>query len=265
MKNVLMLAHDDAGQEARFQAALDIARALEGHLICVGVTEMPVMSGEFYASALDAELLADAREREETNRAALEARLAREDVPWNWLDMTGMIAPAVKDAARLADIVVLNRQLDGVAFPDMRGITAEVAIGSGKAVVAVPQDARGFRVGGRALVAWDGSQAAMHAVQAATPLLAIAERVDILEIEDGSVRAPAEDAAAYLSRYGIHATILRQGARGNSVSALILAEARGASYVVMGGFGHSRIAEALFGGTSRDLLAESPTPLVMAH
>src|SRR4051812_13689734 len=28
MKNVLLLVHDDAGQEARFQAALDVTRAL---------------------------------------------------------------------------------------------------------------------------------------------------------------------------------------------------------------------------------------------
>jgi hypothetical protein len=37
MKNVLLLVHDDPGQEARVQAALDVVRAIEGHLICLGV------------------------------------------------------------------------------------------------------------------------------------------------------------------------------------------------------------------------------------
>jgi hypothetical protein len=35
MKNVLLLVHDDLGQEARLQAALDIVRAIGGHLHCL--------------------------------------------------------------------------------------------------------------------------------------------------------------------------------------------------------------------------------------
>jgi len=34
MKNVLLLVHDDAGQESRYQAALDIARAQPSALLC---------------------------------------------------------------------------------------------------------------------------------------------------------------------------------------------------------------------------------------
>lgn len=37
MKNVLVLLHDDAGQEARLQVALDLTRALSGHLKCLDV------------------------------------------------------------------------------------------------------------------------------------------------------------------------------------------------------------------------------------
>ena len=37
MKNVLVLIHDDAGQEARLQAALDVVRNLDGHLACLEV------------------------------------------------------------------------------------------------------------------------------------------------------------------------------------------------------------------------------------
>lgn len=37
MKTVLLLGHNDAGQEARLQAALDLTRALSGHLICVDI------------------------------------------------------------------------------------------------------------------------------------------------------------------------------------------------------------------------------------
>jgi len=38
-----------------------------------------------------------------------------------------------------------------------------------------------------------------------------------------------------------------------------------ASYIVMGGFGHRRFVEAIFGGVTREMLGESPVPLVLAH
>ena len=38
-----------------------------------------------------------------------------------------------------------------------------------------------------------------------------------------------------------------------------------ASYIVMGGYGHSRAGEFLFGGVTRALLKECPVPLVLAH
>lgn len=41
MKNILLLVHDDDGQEVRLQAALDLVRALDGHLTCVDVTPRP--------------------------------------------------------------------------------------------------------------------------------------------------------------------------------------------------------------------------------
>ena len=41
MKTVMVLIHDDAGQEARLQCALDVVRAVEGHLVCLDVVQLP--------------------------------------------------------------------------------------------------------------------------------------------------------------------------------------------------------------------------------
>jgi hypothetical protein len=38
MKSIRLLVHDDEGQEARFQTALDLTRALAGHLTCIDVS-----------------------------------------------------------------------------------------------------------------------------------------------------------------------------------------------------------------------------------
>jgi nucleotide-binding universal stress UspA family protein len=40
---------------------------------------------------------------------------------------------------------------------------------------------------------------------------------------------------------------------------------RGCEAVVMGAFGHSRLREAILGGTTRGMLASVPLPLLLAH
>ncbi len=78
---------------------------------------------------------------------------------------------------------------------------------------------------------------------------------------------PAEDAAAYLSRHGVHSRILREPAGRLLVEDVILREVgeKQIDYVVMGGFGHARITEALLGGVTRKMLSASPVPLLIAH
>ena len=267
MKNILLLVHDDAGQEARFQAALDLTRALEGHLTCLDVSVMPAVVGEFDAGYAQAMMLADEQARESENRKRIEQRLAREDVPWNWLDTVDGLAQAVERNSDLADIIVVNRQLDSDSIPDMRGVASEVAIGSGKTIVAVPESWAGFETAGHAMIAWDGSDEAMNAVQAAVPLLKLARVVTLVEVKDGTVENRAEDAAAYLSRHGIKAVVVRRSGKSRPTADVLVAEAKaeGADYIVMGAFGRSRIVEAIFGGVSRAMLTASPIPIVMRH
>jgi nucleotide-binding universal stress UspA family protein len=265
MKNVLLLIHDDAGEESRFQAALDLVRALSGHLTCLDVVQLPAVMDY---TMIDAEvaLLADARDREALNKSRIEARLAVEDVAWDWADGTGDIAALVEAEAGLADIIVLNTAFADHEPPDMRAIVSDVVMRAGKPILAVPQQARKLDAGGHVLVAWNGSPAVAETLRAVTPLLALANGVTILEIgkTDG---APAEDAAAYLSRHGIHARIDRDVPPESKVSdaLLVLCRERQPAYCVVGAYGHSRLRETLLGGVTRRMLAESPVPLLLGH
>jgi nucleotide-binding universal stress UspA family protein len=267
MKNVLVLVHDDAGQEARLQGALDLTRALNGHLTCLDVSIVPVMVNEYGLFGGSALLMSDEEANEQVNRARVEPRIAAENVPYDWSDVTGDLSEAMCDAAGLVDVFVVNRRLESASFPDMLGATGEIMIKSGKPVVALPEDAHGFDAFGRALVAWDGSRAAEAALRAAVPLLTLAERVTILEIDDHSLAIPAYEAAEYLSRHGIKPTICRKAARRGAASDVMLQEitALAASYLVMGGFGHSRLVEAMLGGVTRRMLQDCPVPLLFAH
>lgn len=266
MKNVLLLVHDDAGEEARFQAALDLTRALSGHLTCFDIVQLPMMVGvDPMLGVAEATILDDLRQREATNRASLEARLNAEDVPWNWIDATGDIAPLLKAESGLADIIVLNTTLADANEPNMRTVVSDVVMGSGKPIVAVPEAARGLATHGNALIAWNGSSEVADTVRAVTPLLTNAETVSIVTF--GQVEGlPAEEAATYLSRHGIEPRIIHRDAESDVVEALLaLCADRHPSYCVMGAYSHARIRESLFGGVTRRMLRESPVPLILGH
>ncbi|ARR53342.1 universal stress protein UspA [Rhizorhabdus wittichii DC-6] len=265
MKNILLLVHDDAGQEARLQAALDITRALEGHLSCIDVAAMPAIVGDYYSGAADAMLLADERDRESANKAALVARLAHEDVPWDWADVTGTIAESVIAAAALADIIVLNRQLDAFPYPDMRDIASRILMQARKPVLAVPDTLERLALG-RAMIAWDGQSACAATMRACVPLLALASEVEIFMSRDGGAGAEPTEAATYLSRHDIHAAVRIVEDGGQAADRLIADEAErwGADYIVMGAYSHGRLMES-FGGVTKRMLTKSSLPLVLGH
>ncbi|SDD87097.1 Nucleotide-binding universal stress protein, UspA family [Sphingomonas sp. YR710] len=267
MKNVLLLIHDDAGEEARLQAALDITRAVSGHLTCLDIVQLPLLVGADYMLA-DAEvaLLASVREREAENRGRIMARLKVEDVAWDWADATGDIAGLLKAEASLTDIIVLNTAFADHVPPDMRAIVSDVVMRAGKPVLAVPQEAHGFDVRGQALIAWNGAPAIAETLRTTIPLLALATGVTIVEIGQ-TEGPPAEEAATYLSRHGIHARIDREVPLEWTVGDALLATCRDRlpAYCVIGAYGHSRLRERMIGGVTRRMLAESPVPVVLGH
>lgn len=265
MKNILVLVHDDHGQEARVQAALDIVRAVNGHLICLAVAVMPVYAGDVVG--VTAVLAADERRAEASNRARLEPRIRAEDVPFDWIEQTGYLGQTVLNAVGLADVIVLNRDLEDTSSPDMYELVGDLLIRAGRPIVAVPRGARGFNAYGHVLIAWDGSPQADAALRAAVPLLSFASTVTLLEIDDGSLRLPAIEAATYLSRHGIHAAVRQERATFDLPSTIILdmIDEKKPAYLVMGGFGHSRFVEAALGGVTKRLLHECTIPIFLAH
>lgn len=267
MKNVLLLVHDDAGQEARLQTALDLTRALDGHLVCLDVIGLPVVLGSTFGDAGQVTLMQDEHEREAENRKRLADRLAREGVRWNMRSATGELANCVNAESGLADLLVVNRKLDDPFAPDMRSVASKLAVKSRKPVVAVAESCTGFDAFGTAVVAWDGSIPAMTAVTAALPLLKLARDVVVVEVTTKGRAPTADEAAAYLSRHGVHAKIVQVEA-GTADPAERISQTcqdEGADYCVMGAYGHSRLREAIFGGVTRQMLTSSDVPLILAH
>mgnify|MGYP006355382259 FL=1 len=267
MKEVLVLAHDDVGQEARLQAALDLTRAVGGHLACVQVVELPMIAGDIYGLGLSVDMIAEAQRLAAKNRARIEARLKIEDISWDWQETTGYIAESMLRAADLADIIVVNRLLEEAFAPNMRGIAGTLALRSRKPVVAVAENVRRLDVGGRALIAWDCSLAAITAMKCCIPLLKLASAVEIFTVGDVGSGRSAETGAILLSRHGIHAEIKCVANDKNPIEVRILSECNhwNADYCVMGAYSGNEIIEYIFGGVTKYMLTESNIPVILGH
>lgn len=269
MKTIIVQIEADDGQEARLQAAFDLVRAFEGHLVCLQVTPYAAyaMGDPATGGFATAALMEAIDKQRNAERQTIEAQVKAEGVAWNWVSLDGDFVERLGETARLADAVVMNSGPFAHAAGMRLSRTGDAAIHARAPVVAVPPASRGLAVTGSALVAWDGSQEAAVALRAALPMLRLAENVDVLTVEEKSNSYRARDAAVFLSRHGVEAQVIERKAEGESIESVIrtvLAERRSA-WLVQGAYGHSRLRQTLFGGVTRGLLADAPVPLVLAH
>jgi nucleotide-binding universal stress UspA family protein len=75
-----------------------------------------------------------------------------------------------------------------------------------------------------------------------------------------------DDVKTYLTSHNVRAHVLRRSgtvAVGNELIAV--ARLEGADLIVAGAYGHSRVHEWAFGGTTQELLQHSTLCLLMAH
>ena len=267
MKSVLLYANVDPGLEARLQAALDVTRLFDGHLTCVQVTPQDafIIGDPFGGVFALPTVVAQVQRVAEEQRERVQARLADEDVGWSWRRFDGAPAQVIVDRARLADLIVLS--LPGEEGGGAQALVADVLVHARAPVLAVPSEERSFDGGGIALVAWDGSVEASHALRLTMPVLQRAAAVHVLTITEGESEFPATDACRYLALHDIEAE-LHEWPRQDRSTAEALIDAAGsvsADYLVMGAYGHTRLREAVLGGATRDMLHASPVPLLLAH
>ena len=76
-----------------------------------------------------------------------------------------------------------------------------------------------------------------------------------------------DEAAEYLSRHGIKTEIVEipRGEAKISDTLFSAAQMRECSMMVMGAYGHSRLAEMLLGGVTRRSLTDPQLPIFLAH
>ena len=170
--------------------------------------------------------------------------------------------------ARRASLTIMLRPREAPSTPLRTAMFERILFESGRPVLLVPPGWRQRPLGRTILVAWDGSRQATRAVADALPFLAAADNVFLVTIEREAPGGLAvADIAAHLRRLGLRCQQRTVTGAGTDTSTALLAEcaAVGADLLVMGGYGHSRLREKLFGGVTRSLVAMSPTPLLISR
>lgn len=269
MKTVMLHVHDDAEQDNRLQIAIDLARLAGGHIACVQVAAVEPYVVDPYSGMFGIAAIIDTiHDQDKLARQAIEARLRREHVEWDWRCFDGSVAETLIGQSRLADIVIISqpgasRQINGQPLP----IVGDVVLNTSAPVLVVPIGCQHFAVNGATMLAWNGSAEAAHAMRLTVPLLRRASCVHIVEVTDDASGMPATDAATYLARHGVPCEVHDWPAKGRRTSvALLHAVAElDAGYLVMGAYGHSRLRETVLGGVTRELIQSTTVPLLLAH
>jgi nucleotide-binding universal stress UspA family protein len=270
MKSILLHVQSDAGMEARLQAALAIARAHGGHVSCLHVTpiNLYIVSDGVYGAYLMPDFATRLDEMEAKIRADIEGRLKNEDVSFDYQQITGDPAQELISRSALVDLIVLGRYHHQETRYTPLTLIGDVLNNARVPVLVQPQEKAAFDPFGSAIVAWNGSLEAANALRGALPMLRKASAVHVVTVEEPKENElPPLAASEYLARHDIKSELhpLTKSEIPVAEAIVSTAQVMKAAYIVMGGYGHSRAREYLFGGVTRDLLTESPIPLLMAH
>jgi nucleotide-binding universal stress UspA family protein len=259
IKSILVVPSGDAGDAARLDQAFVLAEFYRAQVTVLHVKPSPVTYVASTEFMMPASVIADMQALIDQTAAKVEAQTrsaaARAGAEIDWRCEEGDEAIVAAVYSHYSDLAVVAPVL-----------AREFVFAASGPVVAVPDGARA-RIPKRILIAWNGSREAARAVRDAMPILAQADRVDILVVDPPGDRPIGQDLARLLARHGIAVELRERIAGKVEAEAVILEEARtaGADLLVMGAYGHSRLREWVLGGATEEALRNTVTPVLLAH
>jgi nucleotide-binding universal stress UspA family protein len=289
IKSILVPASGTSADHGTFAAALKTARQFDAHLDVLHVRLDPVeaavamsadsatgntlMSGMIERMESDAtNRAAQARKnfdgfctREKVTLASAPGRGNKKGVTAEWHVETGQEPRWFVTYGRTTDLIVAPRAT--ADDPSPRSLLEAVLLDSGRPVLIPSAKASPAGRAETVAIGWKPEPQCARAVAAAMPLISQAKNVVVLCVEENDNH---DDEADRLIRnfawHGISATIKRPkpGAAG-AAATLLAAAAKAAGLLVMGGYGHTRLREWVFGGFTQRALADAPLPILIVH
>jgi nucleotide-binding universal stress UspA family protein len=255
--------------------AVSVAAALEAHLTGVAFIYDPVVpiSGAGY---IPAEVIEIQREDNETAAdAAIKSFTAATDqagISAEPLITNASLAGAGDHFARMArrfDLAIVGQAEPEIS--SMEQIIGETTLfESGRPMIMVPYIQKAPFKTDNVMICWDGSRTAARAVADAIPIIRKSGRVEIVIVaSDRGKQDEIEgaDIGQHLARHGLKVDVHRISGGNIDVGDALLSHAAdsGADFMVMGGYGHSRLREFVLGGVTRSIFGSMTLPVLLSH
>ncbi len=205
-------------------------------------------------------------------RANFEKVASPGDATWEWIQKEGRYVSDYKpyiSGALASDIVVTTQP---TAYMEGTDLQRTLLLEAGIPVLVVPTDGVGPDFAEHICVAWNATAEAARAVRDAMPLLKKAAMVDVIYIDKGYKAGDNSELhgvgiASYLSRHGVTSTIHELDGKHQNIGFNLLEHAKNqrSDLLVMGGFGHSRLYDAVIGAATREIIKSMHLPVLFSH
>ncbi|MCB1755555.1 MAG: universal stress protein [Gammaproteobacteria bacterium] len=208
-------------------------------------------------------------------KEAFETEMEKMHVSWEWrvVEANGkLVADRVLEHGRCVDLIIGAQDDPENDNDTQHGIAEQVMIRAGRPVLFVPYAGHFDAIGKKIMVAWNGSRESARATFDALPLLEKADHVEIIWSnpqnfgEDG-LDLPGSEIANVLARHDITVEASQTSHTEIAFADELLSRLadQGFDLLVMGGYGHSRFREFVFGGATRLVLKQMTVPVLMSH
>jgi len=269
LKDILVYLDDREHSDA-LQAALHMAERHSAHLSGLYVTSLfqYVAAKDVTMAGLWDACMDELRSAPDRAQRRYDAVIGRTGVRNDWRHVQGDPATRLSHYGRAVDLIVLGQPMED-APPILRDVADKVLLAAGRPVLIVPTTGFSGSLGKRVLVAWDGSREAARAVSDAVPLLAGAKQVIVMAVDPPAEEneIPCAEIALHLARHGMDVEAVRATASDSQVGQVLVEQAgrRAVDLIVIGAYGHSRLAEIMLGGVTRYMLKHTKVPILMSH
>ncbi|MGH7248727.1 MAG: universal stress protein, partial [Pseudomonadota bacterium] len=275
IKDIVVNVSVGEGGDFAADYAVSVAEALDAHL--TGIAFACDWAIPFAASGYVAPEVIEMQERDSkvSAQTALDrfaAAAARAGVAAAPVALPATFAGAGDQfglIARRFDLAIV-----GQAKPDKGAVEETIAeaalFASGRPVIIVPYIQKAPLKLDRVMICWDGSRPAARAIADAMPLLERAQLVEVVIVANDSGKQEeivGANMGQHLARHDLKVDVKRISSGGIDVADALLSHAADASadFIVMGGYGHSRLREYVLGGVTRSILRSMTAPTLMSH
>ena len=275
IKDLVVNLPVDSKRTAASDYAISIAEAFDAHVSGIAFAYEPVIAptvmGGVPSDWIDAQR-AESAAAAETAAARFEEAARRAGVSAEHRILPATVGGAADLFGRIGrrfDLSVIGQTEPNRPAPEELIIEGAL-FDSGRPVVVVPYiQKQGLKLD-RVLVCWDGSRTATRAIADSLPLLTGAKAIDVVIVAGGRSKSdeiPGADIGHHLARHGLKVEVKRIVAADIDVPNTILSYAADSSadFLVMGGYGHSRLREFVLGGATRGILTSMTIPALMSH